>query len=57
MKIISMAGSHSKLQIFSLPLHNLAVVTSVHHNIVQQVGFSILGAGGPEKLTFFTTLI
>jgi hypothetical protein len=54
MKIISMAGSHGKVQIFSLPPHNLAVVTSVHHNIVQQVGFSVLGRGGPGKLTIFT---
>ena len=47
-----MTGCHSKVQIFSLPPHNLAVVTSVHHDIVQQVGLCVLGTHGPEKWNF-----
>ena len=47
MKIIWMAVSHNHVQVLRLPLHNLAVVAPVHHQIVEQVSLSILGAGSP----------
>ena len=49
MKIIRVTVMHRNIQVLSLPLHYLAVMASVHHQIVEQVSLSILSAGTPTK--------